>query len=465
MKSKSPAAIDFGPFNGEGSHYRGVEISPQYMQFIFLALTDQNKDRLRASLDNVTGDALVGDHTFKIAKKVVTSTGERPFKAMFNLKNENGEIVGSVLVPDTKMESLVPFFDGIQQRYIDGNESFPRYFETDQCCSNRKTILKALGEDAAMANGRGGGVRNIKLGLLHATMRVTATTKPNHPHNAAFAKAFAASLTSHYEPHFELLCKCIRAEASTQGRHISEESAKDEALRCVSRHCARFGPGPLIILRHSLAVMYAFEMAAFVPFIGPVLQDGTWRAFFELATHIMGTRCPSAFKCLTDPEDLLKEGRLFRIVKQANVETGARQEVQRLVADSHVESLNRQQAAWFPGTRYGPALFQAVLIWNSAVANQKARDVRDVGAANEGHVDRRYLLEDNTALYDALAKDGGCDRRPSRLGDVRVPPRRSPCLASTGLGVDYDPHGRVPVCSRGQFNTTPSLCSERGSFR
>jgi len=44
---------------------------------------------------------------------------------------------------------------------------------------------------------------------------------------------------------------------------------------------------------------------------GPVITINTWKAYFELMTHVAGTRSDTNYYCLSDPPELLESGRVF----------------------------------------------------------------------------------------------------------------------------------------------------------
>ena len=90
----------------------------------------------KRKLEMVSGKALSGDHSHKIAK-VILIEGKRGFQGLYTLMNEFGKIVGFWLVNSTNMREVEERLQDIERRYRQHGFSGPFMFTADMCCPTR----------------------------------------------------------------------------------------------------------------------------------------------------------------------------------------------------------------------------------------------------------------------------------------------------------------------------------------
>ena len=90
----------------------------------------------KRKLEMVSGKALSGDHSHKIAK-VILIEGKRGFQGLYTLMNEFGKIVGFWLVNSTNMREVEERLRDIERRYRQHGFSGPFMFTADMCCPTR----------------------------------------------------------------------------------------------------------------------------------------------------------------------------------------------------------------------------------------------------------------------------------------------------------------------------------------
>jgi len=85
----------------------------------------------------IDGKHLSGDHSFKLAKCVV-SNRTKTFTAMYCIMNEFGQVVAWWLTAGTGMMELEPMIKKLFQRYGVLGYNEPESFTTDSCCKERE---------------------------------------------------------------------------------------------------------------------------------------------------------------------------------------------------------------------------------------------------------------------------------------------------------------------------------------
>ena len=216
--------------------------------------------------------------------------------------------------------------------------------------------------------------------------------------------------------------------------NVSMAPALEKAKEKSRPHCAHFYPAPDVILRRTLMVMWQFDGLTCDGF-GEVISIWTWKAYFEVLTHVLGTRRASALPCLSDPRELHESGHIFFKRRKADEGKGQPRIVESKARDSKIESMHRVMRSWLPATRYSEVVASYVLLLIKIVEFNRRMGVErgivtDYGTPNE------LKLEQIAALYrDVFGPDGV----PRWLSDMKPPPELTDLAKAVGLLTWYNP--------------------------
>ena len=345
-------------------------------------------------LAEITGKLWVLDHTFKIAGKIMDRKGAQAFAAACDVMNELKQFAAIAFVKDTRIASLRNLFAMLYERT---DADAPEYISTDLCCLADKKILEFFGKAKVEADGGVGGITQTHLGGWHAVTRVTSkVTNKKNPLSANFSREFWRAAAQFKTEDVESLARCLELKEG-----LSKEAALDRAWKKPHGHAAHFYPESFIIMRRTVEVMSQFDGLTIEKY-GPVIDLRTWAAWFELMTHVCGTR-RRGFKCLSDPPDLLKNGRVFYVRRAADEARGKPQIIESAARDSHLEGLHRLLGhSWLPGTRYGEDLAYTLMLPKAVDHNDRMAVARGLRKDN-GTSDVERLVLENRALYEEQA--------------------------------------------------------------
>jgi hypothetical protein len=87
----------------------------------------------------IKGEILTGDHTFKVAK-VIVSKQERLFEAQYSLMNEHSLVLGFWFTVSKSLYEIENHLKKVAGRY--GDTDGPKVFYTDLCCPEREFLGK-----------------------------------------------------------------------------------------------------------------------------------------------------------------------------------------------------------------------------------------------------------------------------------------------------------------------------------
>mmetsp|Transcript_2056 Transcript_2056/g.2708 ORF Transcript_2056/g.2708 Transcript_2056/m.2708 type:complete len:1186 (+) Transcript_2056:76-3633(+) len=401
--------IDFGSYESEWGNFI---ISAEYVKLMFIEDSQRVDGWLSAQLNAalVTGDLLVMDHTFKIAKVLVNSSGKRPFSALFGVMNNHRQYVG-VFVKSTKMESVRAFLEFVCAQMEEKGGRF-KYVSTDLCCNARHVIMSIMNDS----------IKGIHLGGWHALMRIcSAVPNRKHPNIPAFFRAVFTAGMDFDGKHLSELASTLQTMATKRGTNLSDEDALKEARLEARGSCFHYYPEKLIIFSRII-------LDALIPFskiedstYGAPIDLGTWRAFFCLSTHILGLRKGSVPEgCLSDPPELMRDGALYNVVREGNVQLGTKQKLKSL-RDSVLEGFhNLINNSWIRATRMNVQLGHALLMRCCVEANRRAAvDAGLPGAEVDYKTPNTFNFESILAMYKALGEEA----RPSALNNYIIQQR------------------------------------------
>lgn len=103
----------FGGYS-DADGWRGVSLSSHYLVNCLVQEYQRQEQLLTLLLQGTFGQALRSDHTRKVARKVVLSSGTM---SSYAIMNENWMILSWVMLQSESDRSLYPVYDGLAQRY------------------------------------------------------------------------------------------------------------------------------------------------------------------------------------------------------------------------------------------------------------------------------------------------------------------------------------------------------------
>jgi hypothetical protein len=132
--------VQTGALSFTNSSIWGQVPGEEFMKRLYIKCQEQESEYKTRSMMEIKGDILSGDHTFKVAK-IVVSKGERLFKAQYTLMNENSLVIGYWFTTSKSLAEIQSNLKKVAERYgIDGG---PKVFYTDLCCPERE-ILRTI---------------------------------------------------------------------------------------------------------------------------------------------------------------------------------------------------------------------------------------------------------------------------------------------------------------------------------
>ncbi|KAH8062968.1 RNA polymerase II transcription regulator recruiting protein [Aureococcus anophagefferens] len=357
----------------------------------------------------------------------VDKDGRRPYKALAGILNEMQQCVG-VFVGDTSMKTVQPFLESFSAAYQQGQPR-PVYIGTDLCCRADKVLLdeRTFGRD----------VKQVHLGGWHALQRISETMPKQHPSFGDASRALSRAAMDFVLEHLVTHARVLQARRAAEHLEpLGDEELRAAALADAARRKAAF----LLPGAHGDLPARDDVDRRLLEGRPRVLRRGdprrTWDAFYQLATHILGTR-PSGHQCLSTPPAMIRDGALFKTMRGG----GARGQDQILATDSNIEGKHRIiNNDWLTGTRYGLEAATALVVRHCQVDNQQRRRRGRTAAA------RRTARGAEAAISAALKGSNAVG-----LASCASPEAEAAALSTLTLGEEEDPEdggGRAADANR-----------------
>ncbi|KAI4806801.1 hypothetical protein KUCAC02_017599, partial [Chaenocephalus aceratus] len=394
------------PFGGysDGDGWCGVSVSSHYLVECLVREYQRQEELLTLLLQGTFGQALRSDHTRRVARKVVLSSGTM---SSYAIMNENWMILSWVMLQSECDRSLNPLYEGLSQRYTVAGVEKARYQWVDRdCCAAFKVLQPGAQEhlwdswrttDAILAEATSGHLKNIcasrnkfnkdiivKLDLFHCMRRFTREcVSEHHSLYSSFCQFLSAAFVvvdhSDLQKLKEAYAFCRISPANPPKQHIRE-------------HCRTKVPQPMELLQRVEDVLHHYYMAKDANDL-LLFKDSMLKVCRIQRIHILRGY-------LSDPE--VGEGILYRYggTLQLNYNKGEGAAVPVWIpvrGTSQQEGFHGHQAQWVTGNRVSCELFQAqamtgVVRWNY----QRLVDLKQPDVELPAVFDPRLISELNT---------------------------------------------------------------------
>ncbi|XP_054599402.1 uncharacterized protein [Nothobranchius furzeri] len=370
----APAA--FGMY-GDVDGWHGVAVEAHYLVDCLIQEYRRQKDSLNLLLQGTFGQVFRADHTRKVARKVVLSSGTM---SSYAVMNENWMILSWVMLQSESDKSLEPMYEGLSCRYISAGQPKATHKWVDRdCCAAFRIPNPGHQEhllwdswkttDDIIAEATSGKLNNtcasrqsynskinIKLDLFHCRRRFTREcTSEHHPLHSAFCKFLSAAFCVVDQTDLRRLRQayvfCGIMPPNPTKQHIRQ-------------HCRTKIPQPRELLVRVESVLQKFFSES-DPDGVPVFKPSMLKVWRIQRVHILRG-------CLSDPE--VGEGVLYRHggMVQLNHVKGEEAAVPVWIpvrGTSQQEGFHFHQSKWVTGTQVSTELFQAqgmigVARWN-----------------------------------------------------------------------------------------------------
>ncbi|KAM3621622.1 uncharacterized protein V6R79_013761 [Siganus canaliculatus] len=367
------------PFGGysDTNGWCGVSVSSHYLVSCLVQEYRRQKELLTLLLQGTFGQALRSDHTRKVARKVVLSSGTM---SSFAIMNENWMVLSWVMLQSECDRSLHPMYEGLAQRYTVAGVQKAGYHWVDRdCCAPFKVLNPGAQEhlvwdcwrttEAIVAAATTGLLANnsasrskfnhsitLKLDLFHCMRRLTREcVSEHHSLYSSFCQFLSAAFVVVDQTDLQRLkdayAFCRISAATPSKQHIRE-------------HCRTKVPQPRELLQRVEDVLHRFHLAK-DPNGVALFKPSMLKVWRIQRVHILRG-------CLSDPE--VGEGILYRYggTLQLNYTKGEGATVPVWIpvrGTSQQEGFHFHQARWVTGNRVSCELFQAqamtgVVRWN-----------------------------------------------------------------------------------------------------
>ncbi|KAK7944623.1 hypothetical protein WMY93_000351 [Mugilogobius chulae] len=403
----------FGGYS-DSDGWNGVSVSSHYLSDCLLHEFQHQRNTILRLLQGTFGQALRSDHTRKVARKVMFSSGTM---SSYAVMNENWMILSWVMVQSETEKSLRPLYEGLSKRYTTaGIEKACFQWVDRDCCAAFRVAGTVAGEDlsweawrttdAIVAEVTSGNLLNtcasrshyndsiiIKLDLFHCMRRfLRECASEHHPLYSSFAQFLSAAFCVVDQDDLQRLKDayvfCGIQPANPTKQHIRE-------------HCRTMIPQPRELVQRVEGVFHHFHQATDpngVPLFKPSMLQ-CWRI---QRVHILRG-------CLSDPE--VEGGILYRHggTLQLNHVPGEGASVPVWIpirGTSQQEGYHFHQAQWVTGTQVSPELFQAqgltgVCRWNF----QRLVDLKQPGVSLPAVFDPALMQALNTVSKRVLGEE------------------------------------------------------------
>ncbi|XP_049446951.1 uncharacterized protein LOC125897598 [Epinephelus fuscoguttatus] len=373
------------PFGGysDADGWCGVSVSSHYLVDCLVREYQRQEQLLTLLLQGTFGQALRADHTRKVARKVVLSSGTM---SSYAIMNENWMILSWVMLQSECDRSLYTMYEGLSQRYTAAGVQKANFQWVDRDCCAAFKVLQPGAQDhiswdcwrtseAIVAQATSGNLANNSASRLKFNQDITINSFCQFL-SAAFVVVDQGDLKRLQEAY--KFCKISPANPTKQ--HIRE-------------HCRTKVPQPRELLQRVEDVLHHFYLAKDSNDV-PLFKASMLRVWRIQRIHILRG-------CLSDPE--VKEGILYRYggTLQLNNTKGAGAAVPIWIpvrGTSQQEGFHSHQAQWVTGNRVSCELFQAqaltgVVRWNF----QRLVDLKQPGVELPAVFDPLLITQLNTA--------------------------------------------------------------------
>ncbi|XP_069389294.1 uncharacterized protein [Paralichthys olivaceus] len=261
----------FGDY-ADGDGWCGVSISSHYLVDCLVQEYRRQGHLLTLLLQGTFGRALRADHTRKVARKVVLSSGTM---SSYSIMNENWMILSWVMLQSECDRSLNPLYEGLDRRYTAAGVEKANYQWVDRdCCAPFKILDPRLHEHllwdswrttaAIEAEATSGNLANscasrhkfnkditIKLDVFHCMRRFSREcVSEHHPLYGSFCQFLSAAFfvvdQRDMEKLKEAYMACGISPANPTKQHVRE-------------HCRTKVPQPRELLRRVEDVLHHFH--------------------------------------------------------------------------------------------------------------------------------------------------------------------------------------------------------------
>ncbi|XP_059906708.1 uncharacterized protein LOC132456379 [Gadus macrocephalus] len=402
-QADTPAS--FGGYS-DADGWRGVSLSSHYLVNCQVQEYQRQEQLLTLLLQGTFGRALRSDHTRKVARKVVLSSGTM---SSYAIMNENWMILSWVMLQSECDRSLHLVYQGLAQRYTAaGVEKACCHWVDRDCCAAFKVLDTRAQEhlswdcwkttEAIVTEATSGNLANtsaarnkfnvdisIKLDLFHCMRRLTREcVSEHHPLYSSFCQFLSAAFLVVDQGDLERLKDaytfCGISPANPTKQHMRD-------------HCRTQVPQPRELLQRVEDVLHHFHLAKDVNDV-LLYKASMFKVWRIQRIHILRG-------CLSDPE--VEEGILYRYggTLQLNYTKGEGAAVPVWIpvrGTSQQEGFHCHQAQWVTGNRVSTELFQAqamtgVVRWNF----QRLVDLKQPGVELPAVFDPLLIWELNAA--------------------------------------------------------------------
>ena len=372
---------------------------------------------------------------------------------IWNVGNEDGQIIFSAVVPGERLEDLQMAADGIMLRYHAHGVAPPKVIFVDKgCCVrvsdcatqyhdifNPDRIKEQLTEEEYLAWKNA----EIRLDMFHALGRIDeGVTSTSH----ILFKPFMQDLTRSV---FDLdqgdLNDLLEAEASVSHTDISDEVKRAEILSDISskklkKFVRRKTVSPDRMEKQVEEVLNKYAEAKDdllnplfnEKMMAPLSEGGVWA---KLKRHTV---------CLQDPpEEVIP---MYQAVREVKVGEKILTEKRSMRGTSSVENYHMVHNKAFTGKNYNPASFMAIslqlqLQYNENAARRHMKQMPQIGHNPTKHVDGVSVAE-SRFTHDLLEKQNKNmypDAEPMDPGWVQVPEYTGELMSLQYLNAVCDP--------------------------
>ncbi|XP_065819464.1 uncharacterized protein [Labrus bergylta] len=394
------------PFGGysDPDGWCGVSISAHYLVDCVVS-EYQQEQLLTLLLQGTFEQALRSDHTCKVARKVVLSSGTM---SSYATMNGNWMILSWVLLQSECDRSLHPMYEGLSHCYTAAGVEKVKFQWVDRDCFAAFKVLDSKAQEHLLwdswrtTEATSGNLVNtcasrskfnkditIKLDLCHCMQHLTRECVSEH--YSSCTAPFSSSCLQHFLLWTRVTYNSSRTRTTSVGSLL---------LIPPREHCRTKMPQSRELLQRVEDVMYHFHLAKDTNdvqlFKASMLKE--WRI---QRVHILRG-------CLSDPE--VGEGILYRYggTLQLNYTKGQGAAVPVWIpvrGTSQQEGFHFHQAQWVTGNRVSSELFQAqamtgVVRWNF----QRLVDLKLPGVELPAVFDPLLLAQLNTASVHVTGK-------------------------------------------------------------
>ena len=122
---------------GDRMGYCGFVPSEGYLRDVYNKFMEARRDLYDKEMMKISGNILKGDHSFKLAKRIVSVEHQHVFDAVYSVTNELGQIRGQYLTSSKSHSQIEPGLVGIGEGLRKMGYQQPKLYFTDDADRTR----------------------------------------------------------------------------------------------------------------------------------------------------------------------------------------------------------------------------------------------------------------------------------------------------------------------------------------